>query len=147
VVEDEVAPSIEVQPGALRLCVRPGASEATREAVVANWYRELLKTEIPQLIEAWEPRLNVAVRGFYVRRMKTKWGSCNPVARTIRLNTELAKKPKECLEYVVVHELAHLIERHHNDRFVSIMDKHLPQWRLHRQELNAAPLAHEAWSY
>ncbi len=95
VVEDEVAPSVEVQLGALRLRVRPGASEATREAVVASWYRELLKAEIPQLIEAWEPRLNVAVRGFYVRRMKTKWGSCNPVARTIRLNTELAKKPKE----------------------------------------------------
>jgi predicted metal-dependent hydrolase len=147
VVEDEVAPSVELQPGALRLRVRPGASEATREAVVASWYRELLKAEIPQLIEAWEPRLNVAVRGFYVRRMKTKWGSCNPVARTIRLNTELAKKPKECLEYIVVHELAHLIERHHNERFLAILDKHLPRWRLHRQELNATALAHEAWDH
>jgi len=147
VVEDEVAPSVELQPGALRLRVRPGASEATREAIVASWYRELLKAEIPQLIEAWEPRLNVAVRGFYVRRMKTKWGSCNPVARTIRLNTELAKKPKECLEYIVVHELAHLIERHHNERFLAIMDKHMPRWRLHRQELNDGPLAQEAWDY
>jgi predicted metal-dependent hydrolase len=147
VVEDEVAPSVELQPGALRLRVRPGASEATREAVVASWYRELLKAEIPQLIEAWEPRLNVAVRRFYVRRMKTKWGSCNPVARTIRLNTELAKKPKECLEYIVVHELAHLIERHHDERFLAIMDKHMPRWRLRRQELNAGPLAQEAWDH
>jgi predicted metal-dependent hydrolase len=147
VVEDEVAPSVELQPVALRLRVRPDASEATREAVVASWYREVLKAEIPQLIEAWEPRLNVAVRGFYVRRMKTKWGSCNPAARTIRLNTELAKKPKECLEYIVVHELAHLTERHHNERFLAILDKHMPQWRLHRQELNSAPLAHETWGY
>jgi hypothetical protein len=147
VVENEVAPSVEVEPGALRLCVRPGASEATREAVVASWYRELLKAEIPPLIEAWKPRLNVAVRGFYLRRMKTKWGSCNPAARTIRLNTELAKKRKECLEYVVVHELVHLIEPHHGDRFVSILDKHLPHWRLYRQKLNAAPLTHETWIY
>jgi predicted metal-dependent hydrolase len=147
VLEDDVTPSVKVEPGALRLCVRPGASEATREAVIASWYRQLLKAEIPPLIEAWEPRLNVAIRGFYVRRMKTKWGSCNPAARTIRLNTELAKKPAQCLEYIVVHELVHLIERHHNDRFASIMDKHLPQWRLHRQELNAAPLAHETWGY
>jgi predicted metal-dependent hydrolase len=79
--------------------------------------------------------------------MKTKWGSCNPVARTIRLNTELAKKPKECLEYIVVHELAHLIERHHDERFLAIMDKHMPRWRLRRQELNAGPLAQEAWDH
>jgi predicted metal-dependent hydrolase len=147
VVEHDVTPSVEVESGALRLKVRPGASEAIREAVIAKWYRELLKSEVPPLIAVWERRLKVAVSGFYVRRMKTKWGSCNPAARTIRLNTELAKKPKECLEYVVVHELVHLIERHHNDRFVSIMDKHLPQWRVCRQELNAAPLAHETWSY
>jgi len=79
--------------------------------------------------------------------MKTKWGSCNPAAGTIRLNTELAKKPKECLEHVVVHELVHLIERHHNERFFAIMDRHMPQWRLHRQELNSAPLANETWNY
>ena len=79
--------------------------------------------------------------------MKTKWGACNAEARRIWLNIELAKKPAQCIEYIIVHELAHLIERHHNDRFISIMDKHLPQWRLHRQELNAALLTHETWSY
>jgi predicted metal-dependent hydrolase len=147
VVEDEAPQSVEVQSRALRLCVRPGTNEAVKMAVLARWYRHLLKAEVPPLIEAWGPRLNVAVRGFYVRQMKTKWGSCNPAAGTIRLNTELAKKPKECLEYVVVHELAHLIERHHNERFFAIMDRHMSQWRLHRQELNAAPLAQDAWSY
>ena len=147
VVKKEGAPTVEVRPDTLRLCVRPGAGEATREAVIATWYRQLLKAELPALIEAWERRLKVKVSGFYVRRMKTKWGSCNPAARTIRLNTELAKKPKECMEYVVVHELVHLIERHHNGRFVATMDRHLPQWRVYRQELNAAPLAHETWSY
>jgi predicted metal-dependent hydrolase len=147
VIEDGRAPSVEARHGVLLLRVRPCASEATKEAVVSSWYRELLKAEIPPLIQAWEPRLKVKVRGFYVRRMKTKWGSCNPTAKTIRLNTELAKKPKVCLEYVVVHELTHLIERHHNNRFVSIMDKHLSQWRLYRQELNATPLAHETWDY
>jgi predicted metal-dependent hydrolase len=145
VVEKNAPPSVEVQAGTLRLCVRPGKDKESREAVMRSWYRQLLKAEIPALIKAWEPRLSVTVSGFYVQRMKTKWGSCNRAAGTIRLNTELAKKPKECLEYVVVHELAHLIERRHNDRFFAIMDKHLPQWRLHRQELNSVRLARETW--
>ena len=93
VVEDEVAPSVEVQAGSLRLRVRPGLGKAAREAAMTSWYRQLLKAEVPLLIKAWGARLNVAVRAFYVRRMKTKWGSCNPAAGTIRLNTELAKEP------------------------------------------------------
>jgi predicted metal-dependent hydrolase len=147
VVEDEFAPTVEMQAGSLLLRVRPDTGKATREAAIAGWYRQLLKAEVSPLIEAWEPRLNVAVSGFYVQRMKTKWGSCNSAAGTIRLNTELAKKSKECLEYVVVHELAHLIERHHNERFFAIMDRHMPQWRLYRQELNSAPLANATWDY
>jgi len=79
--------------------------------------------------------------------MKTKWGACNFAARRIWLNLELAKKPAQCLQYIVVHELVHLIERHHKDRFIAIMDEHLPGWRQYRQELNSAPLAHETWSY
>src|SRR5262249_32931776 len=110
VAEKNAPPTVEVLAGTLLLCVRPGKREASREAVIRSWYRQLLKAEVPELIKAWEPRLNVTVSGFYVQRMKTKWGSCNRAAGTIRLNTELAKKPKECLEYVVVHELAHLIE-------------------------------------
>jgi predicted metal-dependent hydrolase len=146
VIERETAQRVELQAGKLSLFIRPGADEAIKEEVVSKWHRQLLSAEVRPLIDTWESRLHVTVNGFYVRRMKTKWGSCNPVAGTIRFNTELAKKPKQCLEYVVVHELVHLIERRHNDNFLSIMDKHLPQWRMYRQELNAAPLAHETWS-
>ena len=91
--------------------------------------------------------MGVKVGRFFVQRMKTKWGSCNPLARSIRLNTDLAKKPPEYLEYIVVHEMAHLIVRHHNDRFGSLMDKCLPNWKLLRQGLNSAPLAHADWAY
>lgn len=105
-----------------------------------------LKEAVTPLIVKWEPVLGMTVNRFFVQRMKTKWGSCNTAARTIRLNTELAKKPAECLEYIVVHEMAHLIERKHNDRFVALLDQHVPQWSTHRDELNASPLAHEEWS-
>ena len=131
----------------MELYVRPGTSAEQRERILHRWYRQQLKEIIPPLVEKWQPVLGVQIAGWGIKKMKTKWGTCNVGARRIWLNLELAKKPTQCLEYIVVHELVHLIERHHNERFVSIMDKHLPQWRLHRQELNAAPLAHEAWSY
>jgi predicted metal-dependent hydrolase len=99
------------------------------------------------LIAKWEPLLGVKVRRFFVQKMKTKWGSCNPSTMSIRLNTELAKKPLECLEYIIVHELLHLLVRHHDDRFKSLLDRHLPNWRLVRQLLNDAPLAHAKWTY
>ena len=95
----------------------------------------------------WETLLGVQAAGYGIKKMKTKWGSCNADARRVWLNLELAKKPPQCLEYLIVHELTHLIERHHNDRFIELMDRHLPNWRLHRYELNAAPLAHDSWSY
>jgi len=144
---EDAAPRVELHHARLVLRIRPGSDEAARETVLARWYRQLLKVAVSPLIAAWEPRLNVTVSGYYVQRMKTKWGSCNPIARTIRLNTELAKKPSECLEYVVLHEMAHLLEPTHGPRFVALMDKHLPSWRFHRQELNSSPLAHESWSY
>jgi predicted metal-dependent hydrolase len=99
------------------------------------------------LIDRWTARLGVPAPRLFVQRMKTKWGSCNPTSTTIRLNTELAKKPRECLEYVLVHELVHLLEPTHSDRFRGLMDKHLPQWRVLRDELNRAPVAHEDWGY
>lgn len=147
VVPEDAVPSVQIQHRTLLLRVRPGADEATREAVLACWYRQLLKTAVPRLIEAWEPRLKVTVKRFFVQQMKTKWGSCNPTARTIRLNTELAKRPQECLEYIVVHEMIHLLERHHGERFGALIEHHLPNWRHLRDELNAAPLAHATWSY
>ena len=129
------------------LTVRPGASDVTRQAVVAQWYRDQIKATMPALLAKWERQMGVQVARVFVQKMKTKWGSCNSTARSIRLNTDLAKKPAQCLEYVVVHELAHLLERHHNERFIALMDAHMPHWRQHRETLNRSPLAHEDWEY
>lgn len=147
VVEEDVAPSVQIQHGTLLLRVRPGADDETREATVAGWYRQQLKTAVPALIQAWEPRLSVTVNRFFIQQMKTKWGSCNPTARTIRLNTELAKKPRECLEYIVVHEMVHLLEPTHNARFISLLDRLMPQWQHYRDILNRLPVRHEHWGY
>lgn len=147
VVEADAAPSAQTQHGTLLLRVRPGADEATREAVVAGWYRQLLKRAVPPLIEAWEPLLSVTVKGFFVQQMKTRWGSCNLDARTIRLNTELAKKPRECLEYIVGHEMIHLLESTHNARFTGLLNRFMPQWQHYRSILNRLPVRHERWDY
>lgn len=132
---------------AIELHVRRGTSTEQRERILQRWYRQQLKELIPPLLERWEAKLGVRVANWGIKRMKTKWGACNADARRIWLNLELAKKPAQCLEYILVHELVHLLERTHNGRFMAIMDQHLPVWRLHRQELNAAPLAHESWTY
>jgi predicted metal-dependent hydrolase len=132
---------------AMELYVHPGTGAERRERVLHRWYRQQLKELIPPLLEKWQSALGVQAADWGIKRMKTKWGTCSVDARRIWLNLELAKKPVQCLEYIVLHELVHLIERHHNDRFISIMDKHLPQWRLHRQALNAAPLAQEVWDH
>ncbi len=138
--------SVQVSSGGyMDMHVRPGTSPDRRRLLLQEWYRKQLRELIPPLIDKWEPVLGVHVADWGIKRMKTKWGSCNVTAGRIWLNLELAKKPVECLEYVVVHEMAHLLERHHNGRFISFMDDHLPQWRTHRDELNAAPLAHECW--
>jgi predicted metal-dependent hydrolase len=102
---------------------------------------------VPGLIARWEPLLRTKVRGVFVQQMKTKWGSCNPRASTIRLNTELAKKPKDCLDYIVLHEMVHLLEPKHGERFVQLMDKFMPKWQFHRQKLNRLPVRHEDWEY
>ena len=129
------------------LRVRPQANEAKKAAIVAEFYREQIRTAVSSLVKKWTARMGITVHRLYVQQMKTKWGSCNPLSRAIRLNTELAKKPKHCLEYILVHELVHFFEPHHGDRFVSFMDKFMPQWRQHREELNWHPLSHESWSY
>jgi predicted metal-dependent hydrolase len=129
------------------LYVRPDARAAQREEVLLQWYREQLKELIPPLLEKWQSILGVQVAFWGIKKMKTKWGSCNIDAGRIWLNLELAKKPVQCLEYIVVHELVHLLERHHNDRFTGLMDIHMPTWRGCRDELNAAMLGHEVWGY
>jgi len=129
------------------LHVGPRTTDDTRHSIVAQWYRNQVKAAVPDLIAKWEPLLGVKVERVFVQKMKTKWGNCNPNTRSIRLNTDIAKKPRECLEYIVLHEMVHLIERHHNDRFREYMDQLLPQWYRYKGALNAAPLAHERWGY
>lgn len=122
------------------------AREASRQAqVLARWYRDQIRAEAPAIINLWSKRLGVEINGFSVRHMRTKWGSCSPRHRTIRLNTELAKKPRECLEYVILHELAHLVDPTHGKRFIAVMDRHMSQWRETRELLNRLPVRHESW--
>jgi predicted metal-dependent hydrolase len=147
VTEENRPPSVELKHDQMILAVRPGAVMVKREAIVTAWYREQVSNAVLPLIAKWEPVLGVKVDQVVVRRMKTRWGSCTPRKRSIRLNTELGKKPPECLEYVVVHELVHLLEPSHNARFVSLMDKFMPHWRHIRDELNRAPLGHVEWEY
>lgn len=145
--EKNQVPSIELQHSQMVLIVRPGASMAKREAVVTAWYRDQIRDAVASLIEKWAPVLGVEPNNIFVRRMKTKWGSCNPHTRNIHLNSELGKKPRECLEYVLVHELVHLLEPSHNANFISLMDKSMPLWQHIRDELNRAPLGHVEWEY
>jgi predicted metal-dependent hydrolase len=140
-------PSIEVKHSRLLLRVRPRTDEDKREALVEKWYRAQLREAMPPLLARWQSLLGIRVERFFVQRMKTKWGSCNHKAGTIRLNTELAKKPPECLEYIVLHELVHLLEPTHNARFVATMDRFMPKWQFHRQALNRLPVRREKWSY
>lgn len=147
VAESDEAPKVELKHHKITLRVRSGASEAKRQALVEVWYREQLKQVAPSLIAKWEPLVGVKVERFFVQKMKTKWGSCNPESSSIRLNTDLAKKPPQCLEYIVVHEMIHLLEPTHNARFTSLMDQFMPQWRFCRAELNRLPVRHEDWGY
>jgi hypothetical protein len=147
VTESEKAPSVELKHNRMHLGVRPGTDKTKRQAIVEEWYREQVKQAVPPLIEKWEKVIGVTANRVFVQRMKTKWGSCNPRARSIRLNTDLARKPRECLEYIVVHELVHLLEATHNARFVELMDRFIPKWQSRRQALNRLPVRHEEWSY
>ncbi|MFY9825021.1 MAG: SprT family zinc-dependent metalloprotease [Thermoanaerobaculia bacterium] len=147
VTEEDAPPAVELKHRRMLLQVRPGTRREKKEALVEEWYREQLKEAVPPLLERWEPLLGVKADRWFVQRMKTKWGSCNHKARTIRLNTELAKKPPQCLEYIVVHELVHLLEPTHNARFLALMDRFMPNWQFHREELNRLPVRQETWSY
>jgi predicted metal-dependent hydrolase len=131
----------------LDLFVRPGTTSEQREAVLHRWYRAQLKMLIPPLLEKWQQIMGVQVAYWGIKRMKTKWGTCNAAARRVWFNLELAKKPEQCIEYVVAHELTHLLERHHNERFTGLLDQYLPNWRALRDELNHSTLSHDHWSY
>ena len=147
VIEKNAAPRVELKHSKIELYVRPQASREKMKSVLDEWYRSQLKESLPAIIEKWERKLNVQVNEFGIRKMKTKWGTCNREAKRIWLNLELAKKPVECLEYIVVHEMVHLLERNHNDRFVSLMNEFMPKWRFFKDELNRLPVRHEDWNY
>ncbi len=147
VVESERAPVVELKPRQLLLRVRPGTSRDRKKEIVAEWYRRQIKSVVPSIISRWESLIGVQVERIFVRQMKTKWGSCNPRSNSIRVNTHLAKKPVECLEYIVVHEMVHLLEPKHNTRFIVLMDRFLPQWRSYRDQLNQLPISQEEWGY
>ena len=145
IIELEAAPRVAVKCGSLVLQVRPGTATAKRQAVVDQWYRNQIKDAVPALIQKWTPLMGVNVKKVFVQQMKTRWGSCNSTAGNIRFNSELAKKPPEYLEYVVVHEMVHLLEPTHNQRFTTLMDRFMPVWRDHRDGLNRLPVRQEHW--
>lgn len=148
VTEHDGPPTVSlVNNSTLRLRTRQGIDQAGREAILQRWYRERMREQIPALLEKWQPRIGADVAEVRIKKMKTRWGSCNATARRLWLNLELAKKPPLCVEYILVHEMIHLLERHHNDRFREILDAAMPNWRIARSALNSAPLAHEDWVY
>ena len=147
VIEANQPPSVELSHSRMILQVRPGWNQAKMQEFLDGWYREQLKTAVSPLIAKWEPLLDIKVDRIFVQRMKTKWGSCNHRARNLRLNTDLAKKPPECLEYIVVHEMMHILEPTHNGRFVALMDQFMPKWQSCRQILNRLPVRHASWDY
>lgn len=145
VLEVEAKPTVSLDHRRVTLSIRPGSNETKRAMIMHEWHRALLHEVVPPLIRKWEKRLGVSVAAYFLQRMKTKWGSCKPKAQHIRLNTELVKKPKDLLEYVIVHEMIHLIEPTHSERFLTLLAQHFPTWREARAELNDLPLGAEGW--
>ena len=147
VIESNFPAKVVLKHSTIELYVRPNSPMIKRQQVLDEWYRQQLKVEIPKFISLWEKKLNVQVNEFGVKKMKTRWGSCNIKKNRIWLNLELAKKPEECLEYVVIHEMVHLIEKNHNARFHSLMEKYYPNWKHSKDLLNRLPVSHVDWEY
>ena len=145
VIEIDQAPAIELKHSKMLLHVRPGTGQGKSQTIMDEWYRQQLRLAAIPLITKWETRLGVKVERLLIQRMKTKWGSCTPESGYVHLNTDLAKKPPECLEYIVVHEPAHLLASMHNERLTSLMDLYLPHWQLVRRQRNRLPVGHEDW--
>jgi len=145
--EHNAPPKVVLKHSEIELYTRPNANQAKREQIIEQWYRTRLKEIVPPLIEKWEKKIGVQSNEFGIKKMRTRWGTCNPTAKRIWLNLELAKKPVECLEYIIVHELVHLLEPTHNERFLGYMNQFMPKWRYHREELNRLPFRHLDWKY
>jgi len=147
IIEHNSPPKVELKHKTIELCVRPNSTLEKRKEVMDDWYRQQLKVEISKLIELWSKKINIKINEFGVKKMKTRWGSCNIQKNRIWLNLELAKKPIECLEYVVVHEMVHLLEKNHNARFYSLVNKYYPNWKHSKSLLNRLPISHGNWEY
>lgn len=147
VFEDNVSSVAKRNNSVLEMRALPHSTREDRKNLLHRWYRTILQERIPGLIDKWERIVGVTIADYRIRRMKTRWGSCNSAERRICLNLELAKKPSSCLEYILVHEMVHILERHHTERFKELMDRFMPQWRSYRDELNRTPLAYENWTY
>lgn len=147
VKQTDSVPKVVVGHRYIDLYVRSNFARKERALVLTRWYRKQLKEQIPFIIKKWEQKMGVKVTEFGVKQMKTKWGTCNIEAKRIWVNLELAKKPTHCLEYIIVHEMVHLLERHHNDRFIAHINKFIPNWKQYRDELNRLPISHTDWEY
>jgi hypothetical protein len=147
VIELNAKPKVILKHSEIELYIRPNATIEKRKQILDEWYRAELKKIVPKMIEKWEKKIGVKSNEFGIKKMKTKWGTCNIKAKRIWLNLEIAKKPFECLEYIIVHELVHLLERGHNKRFVKYMNEFMPKWRFYREELNRLPFSHVDWNY
>jgi predicted metal-dependent hydrolase len=147
VIEQNSSPKIILRKREIEFIVRPNTTEEKRKELLDEWYRSELKKLVPEIIDKWEKKLGVSTNDYGIKRMRTKWGTCNQSAKRIWLNLELAKKPLECLEYIIVHELVHLLERSHKDRFITLMDEYMPKWKFYREELNRLPISNQDWKY
>ncbi len=148
IIDKEGSPEVVVKSKKyIDLYIRPNIPVEKRHEIITEWYRTELKNKIPDIIKKWEKILNVEVDSWQVKQMKTKWGACNIEQKRIWINLELAKKPEHCLEYIIVHEMIHFFERHHNERFVYYMDSYLPNWKQLKIELNKLPVSHADWNY
>jgi len=147
IVEREAKPKVILRHNEIELHLRANTTSKKRQQILDEWYRAELKKIVPKLLEKWEPKMGVKCHEFGIKKMRTRWGTCNIDAKRIWLNLELAKKPPQCLEYVVVHELVHLLERKHNNRFIAFMDEFMPQWRFYKEQLNILPFSHIDWNY
>jgi len=148
IIEQEAPPKVVFKSKTyIDLYSRPKSTTEQRQTIINEWYRAELKKLIQPIIDKWEKQIGVTVDDWQVKQMKTKWGTCNIDKKRIWLNLELAKKPIHCLEYIIVHEMIHLLERHHNDRFQTLMEMYMPRWKFYKEELNRLPVSHGEWSF
>ena len=147
IIEEEAKPKVILKHKHIILHIRPNTDTEKRKEILDDWYRECLRNEVIKLVEKWEPIIDVNVSDIGIKKMKTKWGTCNIEAKRIWLNLELMKKPINCIEYIVVHEVIHLLERNHNQRFIAFMNNFLPFWKELKKELNQLPVSHIDWEY